>query len=218
MAFKLYYLPMRARAEPIRMILHCGGIEYEDVTIPFQSWQDYKTGMEICPFGQLPSIQFPTGEVIAQSGSIIRYAAKLAHIYPEDPLEAARADMIYELAQDMNVINAIVNFWPTRTDAYTQNTETYFLNFPRMVTSAQMILFFGGVQPHFGDFALFHIIDNSLLVRPSCLQGHPQLRAWYERMCIIPKMAEYLEKRAPARTQGMCGSFIQDAQVNQSTV
>ena len=55
------------------------------------------------------------GTVIAQTGAQNRYAAKLAGLYPEDPLEAAYCDSIYEAAMEMSVaptnVNPIVNVY-----------------------------------------------------------------------------------------------------------
>lgn len=209
----LYYLPMRARAEPIRMILHYGNIQFNDVTITFPQWPEHKARLEICPLGQLPTLQLTNGEILAQSGTIVRYAAKLAGLYPLDPVEAARADMVHEMAQDMNAINAILNFWPRLGDAYEQNKESYFRNFHRYAAYAESLLgekyYFGGSQPHYGDFSLFHIIDASVTVSPTCLHPFGKLQRWVSAMQNIPRVKQYLEQRAQVGNLGMCGSLIQ---------
>ena len=157
------------------MILHFGNIQYNDVTVSFAKWPEHKAKLDICPFGQLPSIQLASGEIIAQSGTITRFVAKLAGLYPADAVEAARADMIHEMAQDMNAINAILNFWPRLGDAFEQNRENYFKNFQRYAVYAESLLgdkyYFGGSQPHYGDFSLFHVMDASVTVDPSCLNS-----------------------------------------------
>lgn len=213
MSFTLYYLPMRARAEPIRMILHFGNIQYNDVTVSFAKWPEHKAKLDICPFGQLPSIQLASGEIIAQSGTITRFVAKLAGLYPLDAVEAARADMVHEMAQDMNAINAILNFWPRLGDAFEQNRDNYFKNFQRYAVYAESLLgdkyYFGGSQPHYGDFSLFHVMDASVTVDPNCLAKFGHLRRWMSAMQNIPRVKQYLQQRDAIGNLGMCGSLIQ---------
>lgn len=212
-AFVLYYLPLRARCESIRMILRYGGVNYEDVTIPMTEWPVLKASRCIAPFGQLPSIKLPTGEILAQSGAIVRLAAKLANIYPSDPVEAARADMIFEFAQELNMINPLLNFWPTETDTWNDNFRAYFENLPRHLQTLSTLLaeryYFGGASPNHGDFAIFHILDACLTMRHDCLDAFPTLTAFVQRISSIPAISQYLQERPPAKDVGLCGSYIQ---------
>ena len=40
--YKLYYFPIRGRAEVIRLIFALAGVEYEDIRIPPAEWQQHK--------------------------------------------------------------------------------------------------------------------------------------------------------------------------------
>ncbi len=209
----LYYLPLRARAEQIRMILNHGNIDYENIVISPSDWPQHKASLDICPFGQLPTVKLPSGEVIAQSGAIVRFVAKLAGVYPSDFVEAARADMIFELSQEMNVICPILNFWPMQSELWQKNHDAYFTNLPQYVEAARKLLgsksFFGGEQPMFADFSMFHTIDATLTVQPDSLNAFPSILKWYGNMRYIPSMIKYLSERADAAHVGFCGSFIQ---------
>lgn len=209
----LYFLPMRAQAESIRMILHYGEVEFNDVIISMMDWDSIKKTSKIAPFGQLPSLQLPDGEVIAQTGAIVRFCAKLAKIYPENPVQAARADMIYEFAQDLSMINPILNFWPVSSQEWSKAYSSYFEYLPSLLTVAQNLLgeetFFGGATPHHGDFEMFHIFDSCLIVNSSCLDAFPLLQAFYIRMRDMPVMQNYLANRAPVQMIGLCGSYMQ---------
>jgi glutathione S-transferase len=218
MTFTLYYLPFRARAEQIRMILSYGNVPYENVVITPSEWTELKASREICPFGQLPTIKLESGEIIAQSGAIVRFAAKLAGLYPADFVEAARADMVFELAQEMNVICPILNFWPMRSELWQKNHDAYYSNLPLFVEAARKILdtkpFFGGQNPCFADFSMFHIIDLTLVVQPSSLNAFPTILQWYTNMRGLPSLAKYLSERPGDSSVGFCGSFIQVASGN----
>jgi prostaglandin-H2 D-isomerase / glutathione transferase len=212
-AFVLYYLPLRARAESIRMILHFGGVSYQDVTIHMGQWQGFKSSGTLAPFGQLPSIRLPGGEIIAQSGAIARYAAKLAKIYPSDPLAAARADMIFEYAQDLNMINPLLNFWPTETETWNNNYKAFFDTLPKHLDTLSAMLgnrpFFGGTSPTHGDFAIFHVLDACSTMKPACIESHSTLVQFMNTVSSLPAIRAYLDNRPPANDVGLCGSYIQ---------
>lgn len=43
--YKLYYLNIRARAEPIRLLLHYTGQEYSAIDFDIEEWGNYEEGM-----------------------------------------------------------------------------------------------------------------------------------------------------------------------------
>lgn len=97
MGIKLYYFPIAARAEPIRLVFVAGNVEFEDVRVPREQWAELKAKM---PFGQMPAIEVD-GVMIAQSAALLIYAAKVAGLYPEDPVQAALADQAVLFLEDM---------------------------------------------------------------------------------------------------------------------
>lgn len=208
----LYYLPFRARAEPIRMILHCGGIPFNDVTIALEEWKTIKSHGEIAPNGQLPSMRLADGTVIAQSGSIVRYVAKLTGIYPMDPIQAAKADMIYEFAQELNMISPLLNFWVVSTDTWKSNYQSFFQTLPQHFAAAEHMLqgpFFNGYTPHHGDFAFFHVLDCCITMQAHCLDQFPRLQDFMGNMLNMPALHAYMVNRLPPKRLGMFCSFMQ---------
>jgi glutathione S-transferase len=203
---KLYYLPLRARAEPIKMILHFGKVKFEDIDVTFADWPAMKSANALCHFGALPSMITPSGAVIGQSGAIIRYAAKLASVSPADPEECAVADMLVELAQDMNGVNPVLNFFDPASDMFKAAKAAYFAALPARMEEVSKILgskdFFGGKKPHYGDFTLFHVLFNTLTVDPSALEKFPTISAWCSKMRELPGLKEYLATRAGPKTPG----------------
>ena len=213
-----YYLPLRARAEAQRMILEYGEIPHECINYSFQEWGSLKTSGEICHFGQLPSIKTADGAVISQSGAIVRYVAKLANIYPQDPLAAAQTDMIFELSQEMNLINPLYNFYQVDSPEWKEKHDSYFASVPAWITSAQKILgdkeYFAGTKPSYGDFGLFHICETIIAVQPESLDPYPSIKAWIARMNSLPAVQSYKAKRPGPSTPGfgIPGTFIMSKQ------
>lgn len=208
----LYYLPVRARAEPIRMILAYGEIPFNDVIVSFEQWPELKSNKTTCPFGQLPCMTLANGVTIAQSGAIVRYVAKLANIYPHDPERAAKADMIQELTMEMNPINPVLNWFAVDSDAYNSMHTAYFAAFPSRMEAVQSILgnekFFGGDAPCHADFVFFHIIDVTLTVKPDALAHYTTLSAWLANILAIPQLQQYLASRPGPPDVGREGSLL----------
>jgi glutathione S-transferase len=91
--------------------------------------------------------------MICQSGAIVHYCAKLAGIYPSDIDEAAQADMLVELCQDMHLANWLVSFYPAGTELWKGFYAEYFGALPKNLSAIQKLL---GENPFFGGYYQFH--------------------------------------------------------------
>eukprot|EP01040_Poterioochromonas_malhamensis_P012846 gene12846-14075_t len=212
-AFTLHYFDVRARAEPIRMVLRYGGIPYEDHIVSYTEWMNgLKHNNNYAPFGQLPSITLPNGDVIAQAGAIIRIAAKLANLYPSDVFEAGRADMLFDKIVDMGSINAILNRFQLGTEQYQSNYEAFFEALPGHLKSLDALLgdlsFYGGEKPNYADFAVFHILFQCKTANKDALHGFPRLVQFTDRVASLPAIDEYLRTRPRTKEIGLVGSLI----------
>src|SRR5689334_13569836 len=92
----LTYFPGRGRAELSRLILAEAGIQYTDNRVGDIS-ELKKSG--ILPFGQFPILEH-NGVILAQSISIARYPARLAHPYGKTELDGAKIDMMVDGVSD----------------------------------------------------------------------------------------------------------------------
>lgn len=145
----------------------------------------------------------------------VRYAGRLAKLCPATPEGCAEADMMVELANEMNAINPIVNWFEFGSEDFQKACDNYFAALPSRLASAQRILgsqkFYGGGDgPCFGDFALFHILDNTLLVRPDALETFPGLYSWFQTIQSLTSIKSYMANRPGKHTPGWGkpGSYI----------
>lgn len=92
------------RAEASRIALHMGKIPFEDHRPGRDSFRAMKASGEL-PFGQLPVLDVD-GQRIAQSVAIARFCGKLAGLYPDQPIDAARADELMETANQITYLFA----------------------------------------------------------------------------------------------------------------
>lgn len=102
---KLSYFDFHGgRAEPTRLALAIGGIAFEDHRFAFAEFAELR---KTTPFGQVPVLHVD-GVQVTQSDAILRYAGKLAGLYPADPWQALLCDEVLSVLED-----AAINLVPT---------------------------------------------------------------------------------------------------------
>eukprot|EP00049_Salpingoeca_infusionum_P002725 m.59193 g.59193 ORF g.59193 m.59193 type:complete len:210 (-) comp11756_c1_seq2:115-744(-) len=99
-SIKVTYFNGAGRAEAMRVLLHLAGIDFEDERIAGVDWPTVKPTM---PLGQMPVLTVD-GKPHTQSMAGARYAAKLAKVYPEDPLQALKVDEFVEIVSELSLI------------------------------------------------------------------------------------------------------------------
>lgn len=97
---KLTYFDFHGgRAEPIRLALHIGGVAFEDFRF---KPADFDVVRKTTPFGQVPTLHVD-GVQVTQSDSILRYAGKLADLYPADAYQALLCDEVMYVVEEASV-------------------------------------------------------------------------------------------------------------------
>lgn len=87
---RLVYFAVPGRAEACRIALAFSGLQWEDLEVNGEKFQQMKENGEL-PWNMLPVLQTDNG-TIAESSAILRYAGKYAGLVPEDPYHAAKVD------------------------------------------------------------------------------------------------------------------------------
>ena len=79
------------RVEATRLALTIGGIDFDEE--PIENWKSYKIETHhYRPKGQMPLLEVEGQGIFAQSHTQLRFAGKLAGLYPDDPFLAAKVD------------------------------------------------------------------------------------------------------------------------------
>ncbi|WDE01575.1 glutathione S-transferase family protein [Thalassomonas actiniarum] len=84
------------RAEPIRLAMHTGGIEFVDERFGFSEFPSVR---EKTPLRQVPVLMLNERQV-TQSNSILRYVGKQADLYPQDDFQALLCDEVLDAIED----------------------------------------------------------------------------------------------------------------------
>ena len=82
------------------------------------------------------------------------------------------------------------------------------LYLPRYTRTLQRALgarpFFGGTQPLYADFMVFHVLDMCEALRQGSVASlSPPLYTWMGRVAELPGVREYLAQRAPLESLGI---------------
>ena len=99
---KLYYFNIKGRAEPIRLALFVGGVEFTDVRVSGPEFAGLKQSGKF-PLAQLPCLEVD-GKMYCQSKSLLRLAGKLSkeiELYPRNALKAAIVDQLVDTVDDL---------------------------------------------------------------------------------------------------------------------
>ncbi len=95
---KLTYFDMNGgRAEPARLAMAMGGVDYEDDRISFEEFEKMRGST---PFNSVPTMEID-GRVITQCNAINRYVGRLTDLYPTDAFQALLCDEAMEAVEDV---------------------------------------------------------------------------------------------------------------------
>lgn len=87
------------RGEPVRLALHLGGIAFEDKRFGFAAFAEVR---KTTPLGQVPTLHVD-GVQVTQSDAMLRYAGKLAGLYPTDAFQALLCDEVLDAVEEVNI-------------------------------------------------------------------------------------------------------------------
>ncbi len=118
--FKLIYFDFDGgRGEPIRLALHIGGIDFEDLRLKFPEFRQAQPSFR---FHALPVLEIDR-QLITQSNAHLRYVGKLAGLYPTDDLQALYCDEAMGAVEDLS--HAVGKTFGLEGDALKQAREEF---------------------------------------------------------------------------------------------
>jgi glutathione S-transferase len=199
----LTYFDIRARAEPVRLILEELAISYEDRRVAAEEWASMK---KETPFGRLPSYR-DGGLEIFQSHAIYRHLARTHRLYGESEEEHVRCDVVEEALSDLNTLIGMApwrdDFEKTRGDFVAKELSPRLGQLARFFeTSPAGRGFWVGASLTFVDLIAFAHLDCTGVMFPEAMAAHPALLKFCDGIASRPRITAYLESdRWPSATQ-----------------
>jgi len=203
----LHYFNIRGRAEPIRLMLHYGGVPFEDKTINFEQWGEKKKNNEYRgPLDQLPFVEIDD-EIICETVALVRLAAHKVGICGENDWEKAKADSLVD--SDLDMIPKFTAVYFAKEDEKEEKMkELMTIIVPEYLGKLEKTLiannggdcFFVGKKITHADFQIFHrlnILSNNAKKhgKDDVLDSFPKLKGHYCRMMELPQLQDYLKSR-----------------------
>eukprot|EP00091_Calanus_sinicus_P025019 TRINITY_DN9304_c0_g1_i1.p1 TRINITY_DN9304_c0_g1~~TRINITY_DN9304_c0_g1_i1.p1 ORF type:complete len:203 (-),score=76.24 TRINITY_DN9304_c0_g1_i1:55-663(-) len=195
-AVKLTYFNLRARGEPIRLLLAYGGVKYEDERIT-PSWEDpapWAALKPTTPYGQLPLLSWD-GVVITQSMACARFVAKEIGVAGRTNMERAQVDEIVDCIQDL--INKGATLFFAKDEEGLKNHMT--VTIPTALGQLEKRMdarggqFMVGNSFTFADLHLFAYVSE--LPDKSILDGFPKIKNLTGRVGNLPNIKAWVESR-----------------------
>ncbi|CAB02291.1 glutathione transferase [Caenorhabditis elegans] len=201
-SYKLTYFFFRGLGEPIRLLFHLAGVQFEEVRMnPDQTWLDIK---DSTPMKQLPVLNID-GFELPQSGAILRYLARKFGFAGKTPEEEAWVDAVHDLFKDFlaefkkfaaerrsgKSAEEVEKF---RSEFFLPARNTYF-NILNGLLEKSNSGFLIGSDITFADLV---VVDNLLTLKNYGLFDESEftkLAALREKVNSYPGIKEYIAKR-----------------------
>jgi len=197
---RLRYFPFTGRAEPIRDTLRIGHIDFVDEHLSYEQFQECRSAGEL-PFGGLPVLVVETidGEMcVAQSNAILRFAGRLAGLYPVDnALHALKVDEALDVGEDINCLigpslheQDAERKMAMRKELAEETLPFWLACFERLLVANGSTGFIRGNSLTVADLKLYWIIDwltSGMLdgIPTSLLDGYDNVMSWRKNISAV---------------------------------
>lgn len=195
---KLTYFDGRGRAELARLILSAGNVSFVDERLNRDAFLAIKP---MLPLGQVPVLEVD-GTTYSQSMAIARYAAKITGLYPQDPLECLRVDMVSESLVDVKTaISDITYRTPDEASKAEKINKLVRESLPKTLKLLEGFVqkgpFLLGEKMTYADLQLFDLIKNGGLetFTKFSLDEYPHLKVLVEKIQSNSNVSAYLAKQ-----------------------
>tara|TARA_B100002051_G_scaffold106790_1_gene101786 strand:+ start:154 stop:810 length:657 start_codon:yes stop_codon:yes gene_type:complete len=192
---------MRAFTEAIQMQLCYGSIPYS-YHFPWdyfnKPWHEVKKEVG---FGQLPLLIINDKKRVWQSGSIMRYTARLANTFPENLEDKAIADAIFESSQELfQPLNATINFrvgedYENFKKSILDDFRPRLIYFNKFLEKDQSGPFFFGKSPFYCDFGTYHQFSLIRVLDNTIFDDLSSVKLFMDAVEGLKGVSEYLSSR-----------------------
>ena len=196
-SYKLYYFPIKARGEPIRLLFAYKGIQYEDIRVPFDKWAETKPNM---PFGSMPVLE-EDGKKLGGSNVILQYLAEK----PEFNVAGSNA---WENAWLANIGDFIKDFHSEMIKLHLEKNEEKKKELEKKFAEETVPKYLGKLNEMskdtgylccgkltWPDLFMFNLLEGIVKHKPEMLDNFPGLAKLKTNVENEPNIAKWLAER-----------------------
>ncbi|XP_076448242.1 S-crystallin SL11-like [Babylonia areolata] len=185
---KFTYFDLRARGEPVRMVLEVAGVPYEDIRLPYETWHQQKIWHK--PFHHLPYMEYK--------------GKKYGGLYGKSNLDALRINEVVETCADF-ITDIYEHTFCVTDDSQRARLREVLLKdvIPMYENYLIRLLQENGSCGHFvgneltlADLYTYNILDAVLVEDKEAVKSwHKDLRKLRKTVESHPKIHRYIQSR-----------------------
>ncbi|KAK8402146.1 hypothetical protein O3P69_001317 [Scylla paramamosain] len=199
MTYRLLYLNIRARGEPIRWLLRALEVEFEEERIDmFTEWGAKKEELK---WGQTPVLEVD-GEHLGQTTVICRYLGEKHDLAVEDSWTATRQQEAVEYLHDVSSLAAFAFYFRMKGD---EEQKEFFMGrvrerLPMVVKNLEDLVtdeagWLLSPKMTWVDVFVAAYLDQYVDMIDGLLEEAPKLQELLARVRSLPSIQEWLEAR-----------------------
>eukprot|EP00933_Yihiella_yeosuensis_P055942 TRINITY_DN5491_c2_g1_i1.p1 TRINITY_DN5491_c2_g1~~TRINITY_DN5491_c2_g1_i1.p1 ORF type:complete len:375 (+),score=51.69 TRINITY_DN5491_c2_g1_i1:134-1126(+) len=208
-----YFNDNKGRNELTRLIFAIGKVDYVNEEVGAGEYMRRRDEGEL-PFDQIPTLHVSGKTLLGQSCAIARFAARLAKLYPEDPILAARADAVvdswrdqldlfYEVFFERVIIGGKLQMFPRRQEDRPLFMDNYLkIGFVPWLKQMDGQLQESRVCPPelcFADVAIFDLVRTiqgvlEAAVFSQLLNKHKEVQSLVAHIGQLPDVVDHLNR------------------------
>lgn len=196
--YKLTYFHTRGLAEPIRFILKQAGVDFEDVRISGEDWEEFKP---TTPYGSMPVLEVD-GKMLAGSVGIARFLAERFGLAGSNDFENAEIASIISTGGDLALKMIAIHFEEDETKKADLQKQLVEETFPKFLGIFEKLInsngspdgWLYGESVTYADLTMYIIFD---LVKqtPNALDKYPNIEKNMASVATLPNIAKWLAER-----------------------
>ncbi|XP_006630819.1 glutathione S-transferase omega-1 [Lepisosteus oculatus] len=187
---RLYSMRFCPFAQRTRLILHAKGIKHDTININLKDKPDWF--LEKNPFGLVPVLETPAGQVIYESPITCEYLDEVypgRKLIPSDPYEKAQQKMLLEHFSKLTPYFYKIPMAQKNGEDTSEMEGELKLKLGKFneILSKKKSKFFGGDAVSMIDYMIWPWFERiEILSLKHCLDSSPELTSWTERMMEDP--------------------------------
>ncbi|GBP76987.1 Glutathione S-transferase [Eumeta japonica] len=193
-----WFMPVFCLGESLKYILHYGGIEFEDVRIPYSEWSTKKHEVP-SPFGKLP-VLVEGDRILNQSIAIARYLGRGLDLVPADPWEEATVDAVILTLNDlMTIVSAFVHEQEEvkketlKKGLIEESVPFYFTRFEKILEQNNGHV---GAKLTWADFVFVGVVELiEVYVQDNILEKYSAVKGLMNTVQNLAGVKEYIANR-----------------------
>ena len=198
------YWPIKGLGAAPRMALHYAGVAFDDVPIEdHEKWfgPDTVAMAKTNPLVNLPHLILEDGEVVVQSGAILRHIARTYDMYGANEAEMARVDQGMDVIVDLRAAYSKMAYvdegdeWEEAKKNYAGESITYYIGGLDKFRNHNGTKYIAADTVTIADMVVVENMEASAAAFDSDVKttfaAYPALVAYHAELAVAPRLQAY---------------------------